>query len=196
MKNDRIRVFFFLTPVATYFFCGERGVVMVTKRHFKPISSCIFLNTRGSTLQKPRTRFGETRRIPKKPQGFRQNPTETRESPWSWLHRIHKNPLESPGILRNPQEFLGIPRNPQKSWESSEIHLKYFWKPRTKFLKCRAPRLMDTPFNLIRNLLSAWDFTVCRGLKFLKDTCMLLLNNDWRRQSQVKNGENENKYIL
>ena len=116
-------------------------ILLVQHLHSRQLQSGTHsLLSRGSTLQKPRTLFGETRRIPKKPQGFRQNPTETRESPWSWLHRIHKNPLESPGILRNPQEFLGIPRNPQKSWESSEILLKYFWKPRTKFLKCRAPR--------------------------------------------------------
>ena len=98
------------------------------------------IGVHGSTLKKPRTLFEETRRIPKKPQGFRQNPTETRESPWSWLRRILKNPLESPGILRNPQKFLGILMNSQESWETSEILFKHIWKPRTKFLKCRAPR--------------------------------------------------------
>ena len=85
---------------------------------------------RGSTLQKPRTHFGETQRIPKNPKGLRQNPTETRESPWSWLQKIHKNPLES----------LEIPRNPQESWETSGILHDHFWKPHTNVLKCWAPR--------------------------------------------------------
>ena len=60
--------------------------------------------SRGSALQKRRTLFEEYRRILEKRQGFWQTPTESRKFPWSWLHRILNNPLESAGILKNPKE--------------------------------------------------------------------------------------------
>ena len=70
------------------------------------------------TLQKPRTLFLETQRILENPQGFRQNPAESRESPWFRLHKVIKNPQESFGIPWNPQESPWIP---SESPESSRI---------------------------------------------------------------------------
>ena len=78
----------------------------------------MWFHPRGSTLQKPRTLFLETQRILENPQGFRQNPGESRESPWFRLHKVIKNPQESFGIPRNPQESPGIP---SESPESSRI---------------------------------------------------------------------------
>ena len=95
---------------------------------------------RGSTLQKPRTFFQETRRIPENPQGFQQNPENPHDIDSTKSSRILKNPLESLGIPRNPQESPVNPQNPQESWESSEFIPDKSWKPRTTFLKCRTPR--------------------------------------------------------
>ena len=51
-------------------------------------------------------------RNPKNPQETPRILAESRESPWSWLRRILKNPQESSKILRYPHESQGIPRNP------------------------------------------------------------------------------------
>ena len=74
--------------------------------------------SRGSTHRKPRILFLETQRILENPQGFRQNPAESRESPWFRLHKVIKNPQESFGIPWNPQESPWIP---SESPESSRI---------------------------------------------------------------------------
>ena len=75
--------------------------------------------------------LAESPRILRNPMIFTpQNPQESPGIPW--------NPQASPGILRNPKES---PVNPQESWESLGFLPLYFWKPRTKISKCRAPRL-------------------------------------------------------
>ena len=104
------------------------------------LHSNVRVNSRGLTLQKPCKVFAKTRRIPENPRGFQWNPSESLETPCFSLRWIPENPLESARILRSPLESPGIPRNPLESWESLEFVLQYYWKPRTKFSKCRAPR--------------------------------------------------------
>ena len=65
---------------------------------------------------------------------------------------ILMNPTESPGFTRNHQGSPGIPRNPKESLINLQEPLEsqeflrflplYFWKARTNYSKCRAPRIL------------------------------------------------------